>query len=128
MDKDEKKLTDFQKQKENSDKMLLNVEIVLGTVVTVSLLIILLASLYAIYELNLYVLPIIMIIVAFAMFIIGVIFCLHIEQKAGYYKCNKCQHKYVPTFNQTMWSMHIFRTRYMKCPHCNQRSWSKKVI
>ena len=30
MDKDEKKLIDFQKQKEQADKMLLNVEIVLG--------------------------------------------------------------------------------------------------
>ena len=24
--------------------------------------------------------------------------------------------------------MHVGRTRYMKCPECNEKSWQKKVI
>ena len=64
--------------------------------------------------------------------VIGVLimipFAIRIEQTAGYYECQKCHHKYIPTFSSVLWAMHINRTRYMKCPKCNQRSWQKKVI
>ena len=53
---------------------------------------------------------------------------LKIEQVAGYYECRKCHHKYVPTYSSVLWAMHMGRTRYMKCPECNERSWQKKVI
>ncbi|MBR6409918.1 MAG: helix-turn-helix transcriptional regulator [Clostridia bacterium] len=51
-----------------------------------------------------------------------------IEQKAGYYECQKCHHRYVPTYRQTNLAMHLGRTRYMKCPKCGVRSWQKKVL
>ena len=60
--------------------------------------------------------------------IIGFGFALKIEQVAGYYECKKCGHRYVPTYPDVLWAMHIGRTRYMKCPKCNKRSWQKKVI
>ena len=128
MNKAEQKLLELQKEKEQSDKRLLVSEIVLGSITTISFLIILLTSLYGIFELKVYVLPIIMIIVGLAIFLTGVSFCLYIEQKAGYYVCKKCNHKYVPTFKQVFFAMHAGRTRYMKCPNCNQKSWNKKVI
>ena len=128
MNKAEQKLLELQKEKEQSDKRLLVSEIVLGSITTFSFLIILLTSLYGIFELNVYVLPIIMIIVGFAIFLTGVSFCLYIEQKAGYYVCKKCNHKYVPTFKQVFFAMHAGRTRYIKCPNCNQKSWNKKVV
>ena len=128
MNKAEQKLLELQKEKEQSDKRLLVSEIILGSITTFSFLIILLTSLYGIFELNVYVLPIIMIIVGFAIFLTGVSFCLYIEQKAGYYVCKKCNHKYVPTFKQVFFAMHAGRTRYIKCPNCNQKSWNKKVI
>ena len=53
---------------------------------------------------------------------------LRIEQKVGFYECEKCKHRYVPTYFQILISMHIVRTRYMKCPHCGKWSWSKKVL
>lgn len=49
------------------------------------------------------------------------------QQKAGYYECQKCHHKYIPSYSSVLWAMHINRTRYMKCPKCNQKSWQKKV-
>ena len=61
-------------------------------------------------------------------FAIGMYNCIKIEQTAGYYECAKCHHKYIPTYSNVLWAMHINRTRYMKCPKCNQRSWQKKVI
>ena len=51
-----------------------------------------------------------------------------IEQKAGYYECQKCHHRHVPTYWQTNLAMHIGRTRFMKCPECGQRSWQRKVL
>ncbi len=51
-----------------------------------------------------------------------------IEQKAGYYECQNCFHRYVPTYRQVNLAMHMGRTRYMKCPNCGKRSWQKKVL
>ena len=51
-----------------------------------------------------------------------------IEQKAGYYECQNCHHRYVPTYWQTNLAMHMGRTRYMKCPECGKRSWQRKVL
>ncbi len=51
-----------------------------------------------------------------------------IEQKAGYYECRNCRHRYVPTYWQTNLAPHKGRTRYMKCPECGKHSWQKKVL
>ena len=55
-------------------------------------------------------------------------FSIKIEQTAGYYKCSKCGHAYVPTLKSVLWSPHMGRTRQMKCPKCGVKSWQKKVI
>lgn len=72
----------------------------------------------------------IILLVAFAavmIFIVGFI-VVGIEQKAGYYECQHCYYRYVPTYWQVNRAMHIGRTRYMKCPNCGKRSWQKKVL
>ncbi len=51
-----------------------------------------------------------------------------IEQKAGYYACQSCGHRYVPTYWQTNLACHAGRTRYMKCPACGKRTWQRKVL
>lgn len=51
-----------------------------------------------------------------------------IEQKAGYYECQECKYRYVPTYWQVNLAPHIGRTRYIKCPECGCRSWQKKVL
>ena len=124
----DKKLPEVQEGKEQSDKRLLNIEIVLGIITIFSFLTILIMNLYAINVLKIYVVPIILIVVDVIMLIVGLLFCFYIEQKAGFYQCKKCGHKYVPTFNQSLCSMHFGRTKFMKCPKCEQASWNKKVI
>ena len=128
MEKKTKQPVEEQEGKEQADKRLLNLEVVLGSIVTVSFFAILVLSFYIVAKFNVYVVPAIFIGVGTAIFVVGIVFCLLIEQKAGYYECEKCHHKYVPTFSQTLWSMHLGRTRYMKCPHCHQKSWNKKVL
>ena len=65
---------------------------------------------------------------AFVMLFSVAFIAVGIEQKVGYYECQKCHHRYVPTYWQTNLAMHMGRTRYMKCPECGERSWQKKVL
>lgn len=70
---------------------------------------------------------ILLFIFAFLFLITGVSIALKIETEEGYYECQKCHHKYIPSYRQVYFAMHIGRTRYMKCPHCQKRSWQKKI-
>lgn len=121
----EKNLLEMVKQKEQADKRLLALEILIGALSGIIVTSMVFVASYVQMEDWLRVL---LIIVGFIPFIIGVTYALKIEQVAGYYECGKCHHKYVPSFSSVLWAMHIGRTRYLKCPKCKQRSWNKKTI
>lgn len=125
VNKAEVKLLELQKVKEEGDKKLLSMEIVIGAL---SVIILLSLTLIASFLKMENWLRIVIIVFGFTTSIIGIGFALKIEQIAGYYICKKCKHKYIPTYNQVLWAPHINRTRYMKCPHCRHRSWNKKVV
>lgn len=57
---------------------------------------------------------ILLFIFAFLFLITGVSIALKIETEEGYYECQKCHHKYIPSYRQVYFAMHIGRTRYMK--------------
>ncbi len=114
------------KQKEQADKSLLTLEIVLGVLSIIVLLVPIIIGAY-LPELEDWE----RIVICFAGFIpamIGIIYSVKIEQVAGYYECKLCGHKYVPTFKAVSFSMHMGRTRYMECPNCHKKSWQKKVV
>ena len=115
----------MKKEQEDSTKRLLTMEIVIG--VLISIVFFALIFIASFVEMKDW-LRITLIITGFIPFIIMIPFAIRIEQTAGYYECQKCHHKYIPTYSSVLWAMHINRTRYMKCPKCNQRSWQKKVI
>ena len=121
----EQNLIDMVKQKEEADKRLLTIEIVIGVLISIVFFVLIFIASFA--EMANW-LRITLIITGFIPFIIMIPFAIRIEQIAGYYECQKCHHKYIPTYSSVLWAMHINRTRYMKCPKCNQRSWQKKVI
>ena len=118
-------LIDMVKQKEQSDNRLLKMEIVIGVLAGLVLFILIFVASFV--EMADW-LRILLIITGLIPFMIGILFAIKIEQTAGYYECQKCHYKYIPTYSSVLWSMHINRTRYMKCPKCNQKSWQKKVI
>ncbi len=121
----EKNLLDVVRQKEESDKRLLAMEIVIGVLISaIFFTLIFIASFVEMKDW----LIILLIIIGFISFIIMIPFAIRIEQKAGYYECQKCRNKYVPSYSSVLWAMHINRTRYMKCPECNKWSWQRKVI
>ena len=63
-----------------------------------------------------------------AMIVVFAFIAVGIEQKVGYYECQKCHDRHVPTYWQANLAPHIGRTRYLKCPVCGKWSFQKKVL
>lgn len=121
----EKILLEMVKQKEEADKRLLFIEILMGILcMVVFFALVLVASLVNLEEW----LRILLIVIGFSPLLIACPFMLKIEQTAGYYECPKCGNRYVPTYSSVFFAPHINRTRYMKCPECHKKSWQKKVL
>lgn len=121
----EKNLIEMVKQKEEADKRLLRVEIVMG--------VILVGVMLALCAVAAYVqmpewLRIVLILVGLAPLVIAIPFLIKIEQTAGYYECKNCGHRYVPEYMSVFMAEHIGRTRRMRCPKCHKKTWQKKVI
>ena len=70
----------------------------------------------------------IVIVISTIIFFISILIALKLEVDAGYYECKNCRHKFVPTYKEVLWAMHMGTTRYLKCPKCDKKSWSKKVV
>ena len=122
----ESKLLAMVKEKEEADRRLLKLEVLIGILSCIILFVpVLLGALLPIEK------EWIRIVVAFSGFIpafVGFFAALRIEQVAGYYECKECGHCYVPTYRAVNLAPHMGRTRKMKCPACGKRSWQKKVI
>ena len=121
----ENKLIEMVKEKEQADKRLLSLEIFVGIVVSVILFAMVFVASFVQMENWL---RIVLIVVGFIPFAIGIAYAIRIEQTAGYYECAKCGHRYVPTYKSVLMAPHINRTRHMRCPKCHEKSWQKKVI
>lgn len=122
----EKRLIEMIREKEQNDKQLLMLEWVIGILSCIVLLIPIIIGSYVPIEPEWKRTAIVL--SGFIPAIIGFVFAMKIEQVAGYYECKNCGHKYVPNFKTISFSMHMGRTRYMKCPECGKKTWQKKVI
>ena len=121
----ENKLIEMVKQKEESDRRLLRMEIVTGICCILPLFassIIVSAVPMAEW------LSTVIVLASLLPLLIATPFMIKIEQKAGYYECQKCGHKHIPQYSSVFFAMHTGRTRYMRCPKCNKLSWQKKVL
>lgn len=121
----ENNMLTIMKQKEQADKRLLSLELIIGAI--------LLALMLALVAVASFVqmedwLRITLVLIGLFPIVAAVPFMIKIEQTAGYYKCGKCGHRYIPTYSSMLWAMHINRTRYMRCPQCGKHSWQKKVL
>lgn len=121
----ETQLMNIVKQKEEHDRMLLLLEWIIG-ILSVSLILIpaIIASYINAEEWK----RVLIVFSGFIPALIGIFFTIKIEQKAGYYQCKHCKNTYVPTFKAAAFSMHLGRTKYLKCPKCGKKSWNKKVL
>lgn len=121
----EENLLEMIKIKEKRDKELLILEIFIGVIVSIIMfLCIMIASFVQMEDW----IRIVLIVFGIIPFAIGISYAIRIEQIAGYYECSNCNYKYIPTYKSVLFSMHVNRTRKMKYPNCNKKSWHKKVI
>ena len=121
----EENLLKMEKEREEKDKQLLNLEVVIGYFSSLTFLILIFVASFV--EMQSWI-RFTLILFGSIVFAIGVGKAIKIEQIAGYYECNKCHYKYVPEYSSVFWAMHMGRTRYMKCPKCNKKSWQRKVL
>ena len=121
----EKRLLETIKQKEEADRRLLMLEVFIGITAVVSLLAIMGVAIFV--QMDDW-LRVVLIAVAFVIFLVGCFCALRIEQVAGYYECPNCGHRYVPTYLAMNRAPHMGRTRFLKCPKCGVREWQKKVL
>ncbi|MBQ3063564.1 MAG: helix-turn-helix transcriptional regulator [Clostridia bacterium] len=123
--KSEELLLEMSKQKEQADRQLLSLEVLIGILSTVILLGGTLIG--GLIEMPTWT-RIVIIAAGFVLGITGFFFALKIEQTAGYYECKCCGHKYVPSIKAVTMAPHMGRTRKMTCPACGKKCWHKKVI
>lgn len=123
--KAEENLLEIQKQKEESDREMLRLEIIIGYISSIIFMILIFLASYVKMH---WAIKLLLIIGGSVIFSIGLINTAKIEQIAGYYECGKCHYKHVPKFMKVLFSLHYGRTRYIKCPKCGQKSWNKKTI
>ncbi len=109
----------------SSNKKMLALELIVGYMSTLNFLVLIFVASFVIPILAW---QIVVIVFAFINLLLGVGIALKIEREVGFYECEKCHHRYVPTFKSFIWSMHIGRTRYLKCPKCGKYSWNKKQL
>lgn len=121
----EENLIEMTRIKEQRDKELLLMEIFIGIIVSINMFACILVASFVSME-NL--LKVIIICIGIIPFSIGILYAIRIEQIAGYYECANCHYKYVPTYKRVLFSSHINRTRKMKCPKCNKKTWHKKIL
>ena len=121
----ENNLLEMVKQKEEADRRLLNLEIVLGIVAVLPLIAaIVIVSIVPMAEWK----GVLLVGLCLLPLLLATPFALKIEQKAGYYECQKCGHRHIPKYGSVFGAMHMGRTRYMRCPKCGKMSWQKKVL
>ena len=121
----ESNLIKLKSEQERNHKFLLSIENILGYMASIVCLILIFVA--SLVDMPVW-LRILLIIVGLIHLIVAIHFCLIIEKDAGYYECQHCHNKYIPTYKQVLFAMHFGKTRYMKCPKCNKKSWQKKVI
>jgi transcriptional regulator with XRE-family HTH domain/DNA-directed RNA polymerase subunit RPC12/RpoP len=121
----EAKLLEVLREKEQSDKRLLVLEICIGITACVVLFTLIAVAAYVAMETWL---RILLIVFGFVVFLAFCFCALRIEQVAGFYECQVCGHKYVPTYKAVNLAPHMGRTRHMRCPNCGKKSWQKKRL
>lgn len=123
----EQNLLDMKKREEGVNKRLLNIE---KCVVVLTIFLLLVLSLSGAFVAKYYsvVLGVILITSASIVAVFACVIGLSIEHEAGYYECQKCKHRYVPTMKQITFAPHIGTSRKLVCPCCGDKNYHKKTL
>lgn len=123
--KAEENLLALKRQEIRNSRKLLNLELFIGTITTVSCLIMVFAACFAtqIWGWRIGLLG-----AALVLMVAGIAVAVKLEREAGYYECPHCRARYVPTLKAVVFAPHRGRSRKMKCPYCGNKGYHKKVL
>ena len=124
-EKAEDNLLELHLQEEKVNKKMLGLEIVIGTISVISFCVMLIIAAGA--EMPIWA-RVILIITGSFVLALGIFYSIKIEREAGYYECQECGARYVPSMKSVMLAPHIGRSRQMKCPYCGKRNYHKKTL
>ena len=60
--------------------------------------------------------------------LIAVFYAAKVDYETGVYECRKCGHTFKPTFKAYILGVHTLRTRHLKCPKCEEKSWCRRKM
>ena len=121
----EKTILEMRNAKEQNDRTMLRLEIMIGILSTCLLFVLIALAAYG-------TIPEwvkgVLIAAGLIQFLVCMVFALRIEQTAGYYLCKNCGHCWVPEYKQVFFAPHFGMSRKMTCPCCGKRTYNKKIL
>lgn len=124
--KAEENMVNFIKEKEENKKKM-QLSFLVGGIATVAFItLILVVCMYT----DVMTLPvkITLVTIACIIFSVGLYVAMQGERTIGYYKCKHCGETFVPGFGSYIMGMHVLFSRRLRCPHCNKKSWCRKIM
>ena len=71
---------------------------------------------------------ILLVVLSSITFIIALVAAILLDYSAGDYECKNCGKRFKPTLGAYVWGAHTLTKRYLKCPHCNEKSFCKRKL
>lgn len=121
----EENLMELQRLEESSNRRMLSLEMVVGYMSSITFLVMIFVASFVKMDARIRILLIGLGAVVFA---VGVYHSLKIEREVGYYECQDCGTRYIPTMKAVFFAPHIGRSRRMKCPYCGKINYHKKML
>ena len=122
----EQQLLEMVKQKEYTDKSLLTMQVVLSILSVVVYITLLVVAMTTQVGVGAYlVISVIALVVSVSIDIVA----FRLGYSAGYYRCKKCAHTYIPPLKTALWALSFDnRNLFFRCRHCKKLAWHKKVL
>ncbi|MDY3928387.1 MAG: hypothetical protein SOZ34_03385 [Clostridia bacterium] len=105
----------------NLTKILLSVSILL-----ISLILIMISA--SVFEFLPIDWSVLLVVLSSITFIIALMAAILLDYCAGDYECKKCGKRFKLTLGAYIWGAHTITRRYLKCPHCKERSLCKRRL
>ena len=122
----EQQLLEMVKQKEHTDKSLLGMQVVLSIVSVILYLGSFAVALLGNLEIGLY---LAIMSIALVVSVVIDIVAYRLAYKAGFYRCQRCGHTYIPPFKTIFFAFSFNgRNLYFPCENCQKPAWHKKVL
>ena len=55
--------------------------------------------------------------------LVSVFYAVKTDYETGVYECRNCGHTFKPAFKAYFWGAHTIKTRCLKCPKCEEKTW-----